>query len=86
MVVLGVNVSDDRGIALEYLKENKVTFPIIVDTTAKAGQVMAQYETLGGMTAVPMTYLIDREGKVVEAWYGYQDGRAEKALRKLGLK
>ncbi len=32
-----------------------------------------------------MTYLIDREGKVVEAWYGHQQGRAEKALKKLGL-
>jgi peroxiredoxin len=86
LVVLGVNSADDRRIALEYLKENQVTFPIILDTTSKAGQVMAQYETLGGMSAVPITYLIDRTGKVVEAWYGYQDGRAEKALRKLGLK
>lgn len=44
-----------------------------------------RYETLAGMSAVPMTYLIDREGKVVEAWYGYELGRAEKALKKLGL-
>jgi peroxiredoxin len=44
-----------------------------------------QYETLGGMSAVPMTYLIDREGKVVEAWYDYRQGQAEKALKKLGF-
>jgi len=46
---------------------------------------MTQYETLYGMSAVPMTYLIDREGKVVEAWYDYRQGRAEDSLRKLGL-
>jgi hypothetical protein len=45
---------------------------------------MMEYETLG-MSGVPMSYLIGRDGKVVEAWYGYEDGRAEKALKKLGL-
>jgi len=83
-VVLGVNVSDDRKIALEYLKENKVSFPNILDTSDKSGQAMRQYETFG-WTAVPMTYIIGRDGKVVEAWYGYGEGRAEKALKKLGL-
>ena len=43
-----------------------------------------QYETLG-MSAVPMTYLIGRDGKVVEAWYGYTEGQTESALKKLGL-
>jgi peroxiredoxin len=41
------------------------------------------------MSAVPMTYVIDREGKVVAAWYGFEEGDAEKAskelLKKLGL-
>jgi hypothetical protein len=32
-----------------------------------------------------MTYLIGRDGKVVEAWYDYRKGRAEKALKKLGF-
>ncbi len=85
MVVLGVNVSDDRQIAMDYLKANKVTFPNILDTTPAGTKAMMRYETLGGMSAVPMTYLIDREGKVVEAWYGSGEDRAERALKKLGL-
>lgn len=85
MVVLGVNVSDDRKIALEYLKENKVTFPNILDTSNDAGQAMRRYETLAGMSAVPMTYVIGRDGKVVEAWYGYEKGRADEVLKKMGL-
>jgi peroxiredoxin len=37
---------------------------------------------------VPLSYIIDREGKVVDAWYGYEKGhkRAITALEKLGVK
>jgi peroxiredoxin len=87
LVVLGVNTADDRKIALEYLKANRVTFPNVLDSSDAANRAMLQYETLEGMSgAVPMTYIIDREGKVVAAWYGYEAGAAEKALEKLGLK
>ena len=84
-MVLGVNTSDDRKIALDYLKQNQVTFPNILDSSSAANRAMMAYETLGGMSAVPMTYLIGRDGKVVEAWYDYREGRAEKALKKLGF-
>ena len=84
LVVLGVNNADDRKIALAYLKENQVTFPIALDTSEAAIRAMMQYETLG-MSAVPMTYVIDREGKVVEAWYGYDEGQTERALKKVEL-
>ena len=85
MVVLGLNNADDRKIALDYLKANQVTFPNILDASNASNQAMSQYETLGGMTAVPMTYVINREGKVVDAWYGYGKERTQKALKKLGL-
>ena len=84
-MVLGINPSDDRKIALDYLKQNQVTFPNVLDASDAANRAMMQYETLGGMSAVPMTYLIGRDGKVVEAWYDYRTGRAEKALNKLGF-
>ena len=84
-MVLGVNNADDRKIALEYLKANQVTFPNILDTSDAARRAIAQYETLAGMSAVPMTYVIDREGKVVAAWYDFDKSEAEKVLRKLGF-
>ena len=84
LVVLGVNVSDDRKIALEYLVENRVTFPNVFDISGRAQQVMMRYETLQGFSAVPMTYVIDREGKVVDAWYDFREDLMEKALEKLG--
>jgi peroxiredoxin len=85
LVVLGVNTADDRKIALDYLKANEVTFPNILDASDAANRAVSQYETLGGMSAVPMTYVIGRDGKVVDAWYGYEKDSAEKALKKLGL-
>ncbi len=85
LVVLGVNTADDRKIALDYLKENKVTFPNVLDSSDAAYRAMAEYETLGGMSAVPMTYLIGRDGKVVDAWYDYRTGQAERVLKKVGL-
>lgn len=70
---------------MDYLKANHVTFPIVLDSSDAANRAMTQYETLGGMSAVPMTYLIGRDGKVVDSWYGYRKGQTEEALKKLGL-
>lgn len=69
---------------MDYLKENGMTFPNVLDTSEAAYKAMRQYETLG-MCAVPMTYVIDREGKVVAAWYGFDKDAAKKALKQLGL-
>jgi len=84
LVVIGLNTSDDEKIVREHLKLNKMTFPIILDTSEKAWKVHDQYETLG-MTAVPLTYLIDRDGKIVTAWYGYGKGLHEAALKQAGF-
>ncbi len=83
LVVLGINTADTKDIAAALLQENAVSFPNIADTTDEAAQAMRKYETLGGMSAVPMSYVIDRQGKVVEAWYDYREGKAEKLIKKL---
>lgn len=67
------------------MKANEVTFPNVLEASDAANRAVSQYETLGGMSAVPMTYVIDRDGKVLDAWYGYEEARAQKALKKLGL-
>jgi peroxiredoxin len=86
LVVLGVNTSDDHQIAMNYLKTNQVTFPNVLDNSDTANRVLLlKYETLMGMSAVPLTYVIDRKGKVVDAWYDHQEARAKRALRKLGF-
>ena len=84
LVILGFNASDDRQIAVDFLAENGATFPTILDAS-DAGQkaCFQDYRTSG----VPVNYIIDREGKVVDAWYGYEKGhrRARVALKKASL-
>jgi len=78
-------VADDRKIVLDYLKANHVTFPIILDTSPVARRAMAQYETIADLGADPMTYVIGRDGKILDAWFGYDSRRTQAALEKLGL-
>ena len=84
LVVLGVNTADVEEIAAKLLEENGVSFPNILDTTTEAQHALREYET-AAMSAVPMTYLIDREGKVMDAWYGYNKGKTAEAVKRLKL-
>jgi peroxiredoxin len=83
LVILGFNASDDRQIALDFMGENGATFPTILDSSETAVRVcFADYRASG----VPLNYVIDREGRVVDTWYGYEEGhpRAIEALKKTG--
>ena len=84
-VILGFNCADDRKIALEFLRENGAAFPTILDASDAARTVSYQGYKASG---VPLNYIIDRQGKVVDTWYGYEKGheRALAALKKAGLK
>lgn len=87
LVVLGFNCSDVAQIAIEMLQDNGVTFPNILDSSDAAVEVcFRKYQGKWG-SAVPMSYVIDREGKVVNAWYGYQRGhpKVKAYLKKMGI-
>jgi peroxiredoxin len=84
-VVLGVNVADDRKVALDYLKANHVTFPIILDSSQTAWKAMGRYLALEDMGADPMTYVISRDGKIVDGWFGYDSEKTKAAVKLLGL-
>lgn len=84
MVILGFNCADDKKIALDFLRDNSATFPCILDSSDTAVKVgFSAYK----MSGVPLNYVIDKEGKIVDAWYGYEEGhkRALEALEKAGL-
>ncbi len=85
LVILGFNCSDDKSIALEFLRENGATFPTILDSSDTATRV--KFDGYKG-SGVPLNYVIDPQGKVVDAWYGYEEGhkQALAALKKAGLK
>jgi peroxiredoxin len=84
-VILGFNCADDRQIALDFMRDNSTTFPNILDSSPAAVKIGFDAYKVSG---VPLNYIIDREGKIVDAWYGYEKGhkRALTALEKSGLK
>ncbi len=85
LVILGLNTSDDKQIALDFMRENGATFSNILDSSDAAVKVSFQdYRN----SACPTNYLIDREGKIVEGWCGYEAGhrRVKAALKKLDIK
>jgi len=85
LVILGFNSPDQKQIALEFLKENSVTFPNILDSSDVAVRIGVEDYKMSGMG---LNYIIDREGKVVDAWYMDEKDhkRAIVALEKCGVK
>lgn len=86
LLVLGFNFADEKKIALDFLKENSATFPNIIDASESAQKIFFRdYQKMEGMSGVPLNYIIDREGKVADAWYGHDKEQSIKALEKLGI-
>ncbi len=88
LVVLGFNFADGREPAEEFLREESIRFPNVVDTTAAAREVFhGKYRTATGLSALPLNYIIDIRGRIADGWYGYEKGsdRGEETLRRLGL-
>ncbi len=63
-----IGISTDRGTNIiyevrEFLSENKVTYTNILDD----GKIA---EAFGGIRGIPMTFLIDKNGKIVDKYIG----------------
>lgn len=83
LVILGFNCSDDKQIALDFLRENSADFLNILDSSDAATKTAFQdYKTSG----VPLNYIINKDGKIVDAWYGYGHTREQQVIEKLGVK
>jgi peroxiredoxin len=59
VAMLGISFQDASGASRAFLQETGITYPIGVDVQ---GRISRSY----GVTAVPETYVIDRQGRV--AW------------------
>ncbi len=89
LVVLGFNPSDDYNIAVELLEKYSVTYPNIIDCSKEAQNVQhTLYNPGRSGSAVPMNYIIDREGMVADAWYGFDrrdEGSLDRKLESFGF-
>jgi hypothetical protein len=81
--VIGFDCTDDKQIALDFLKKEATKFLNILDTGEAAQNVF--FDDYSG-ASVPLNYLIDREGKIVRGWSGGFDTKQElQILKDLGL-
>ena len=83
LVVLGFNCADDRQIALNLLQEHAVTFPCVLDSSDEASRIYFEcYQTLRGMSGVPLNYIIDAQGWITDSWYGdYDEAHVRQAMK-----
>ena len=64
--ILAVNVKDDRKAALAFVKDLKLSYPIMLDPEGEIG-------LLYGAWGMPATYLIDENGIVLARMWGPAD-------------
>ena len=71
--LLGVNIDDDPRRAMQMAKELGVTFPVVFDDRKEVSR-------LYDVNAMPVTVLVDKEGRVRHVHHGYKPGYEEKYL------
>ena len=73
LVVIAVNVGQRKNVILSFLKELKILYPILLDTNGKAA---IRYE----VTAVPKTFILDRDGVIRNKIVGEATGELVQKL------
>ena len=56
--ILAVDIGEDSDTVQKFIKSNPYTFPVLLDN---GGKLSSQY----GVSAIPTTYILDREGKII---------------------
>ena len=74
--LLGVNIDDDSRRAMKMVQELGVNFPVLFDESKEVSKL---YE----VEAMPVTVLVDREGRVRHVHHGYKPGYEEKYLTEI---
>jgi peroxiredoxin len=74
--LLGVNIDDDSKRALQMAEELGVSFPVLFDERKEVSKL---YQ----VEAMPVTVLVDREGRVRHVHLGYKPGYEEKYLTEI---
>lgn len=64
LVVIGVNLDQEKKLADQFIKETSPEFAIIYDTT---GKLATEYQ----VAAMPNAFILDRDGKVIFKHLGF---------------
>ena len=69
LAIVAVNVFDDKRIVEAFLESTNVTFPVILDLSGPARK-LAFGDYQNKIEDVPLSYLIGKDGQILDAWYG----------------
>ena len=68
--VLAINLDEEQEMAMEFLQEVPLSFPVLYDGT---GTVPPQYQVVG----MPTSYIVDRDGKLRAVHTGFNPASAD---------
>ena len=77
LVVLAVNIQEPKSTVAAWVKEKKVTFPIVLDAD---GAITRAYR----VTGTPTVFVLGRNGKLVGVANGTREWTSDKGLALLG--
>ncbi len=72
--VVAIESQRDREGALKFIEENQLTYTLVENLEGDAEVV----ENVFGVRGFPTSYLIDREGRIVFAHLGFDEGDEKK--------
>lgn len=64
--VVGINIDKERSNAVAFMQRYAINFPVLFDPKQ---EIIARYEA----KAMPISYLIDRDGTIRRIFYGYSE-------------
>ncbi|HCY36932.1 MAG: hypothetical protein DKM50_09625 [Candidatus Margulisiibacteriota bacterium] len=65
VVIVGISVDSDSSSVKAFVKENKITYPLLMDD----GSISEEF----GVRGIPTTLFVNRKGRVVNKKVGYAD-------------
>jgi hypothetical protein len=60
LTIIAVDLMEDKNTVAAFLRQNKYTFPVLLDSDGKVGG-----SSLYGVRAIPTNYVLDRTGRIV---------------------
>lgn len=74
LVVVAVSIDDDKADMDAFLKKNPMPFTLVRDPQSKL------FDKQLGLTGVPVSYILDKQGKVAFTHSGYEGKKTKKLL------